>query len=151
MANSVEYLVAKAVFTKFSGTSALTTAMPGGLHQGKAKGLAGATALSTPYAVFSVDVNKNKCKLMASGDKIDCRVVTFQVWGNSSSNDTVDAAVKALRDAFHAQPLTDTSPTFTAISVLEVPVDMGQFNDKARRAGEAQWQGTWACEVVSAI
>ena len=136
--------------TAYNASATLQAAIPGGVHRDKVRGASTASAVTTPYCVFTVAKGKDK-KLLAGGDVIDHRLVTFKIFGPATSSPTVDAAVAALRTAFHCRPLTDTSPTYAALSVIEEPIDEGRLLAAARRAGEAVWQGIWAMEVTSQI
>lgn len=150
MGQSIEAIVSKAILTKYNATAALTTAIPGGLHREKVRGASAGTAQTRPYAVYQIRAS-NRNKQLAGGDVIDRRTVTFFIYDSATNMATADAAVDALRSAFHAQALTDTTPTYSAISVLEKPIDEGQLIPFPQRQGESQWQAAWQMEVTSAI
>lgn len=151
MAQSIDAIVSKAILTAYNASATLLAAIPGGIHREKVRGPSAGTAQTRPYAVMQVRKGKHQNKLMAGGTLIDYRLVTFFIYDAASNMATADAAVAALRTAFHAQPLTDTSPTYTAISVLEVQGDEGTLKVEPQRGGESQWQAAWQMEVCSQI
>jgi len=151
LAQSIDALVSKAILTAYNASTPLQTAIPGGIHREKVRGPSAGGVQTRPYAVYKVQKGKSRNKIISGGTVVDYRLVTFFIYDSASNMATSDAAIGALRSVFHAQPLTDTSPTYTAISVIEVPVDEGKLVVLPQRGGESQWQAVWQMEVCSQI
>jgi len=151
LAQSIDALVSKAILTAYNASTPLQTAIPGGIHREKVRGPSAGGVQTRPYAIFQVRQGPTPNIISTGGSVIDHRLVTFLIYDSASNQATADAAVAALRAAFHGQALTDTSPTYAALAVLEVAVDEGNLIVLPQRGGESQWQAAWACEITSQI
>lgn len=147
MSQSIDYIVSVGIARTFDNTSALTTALPGGIHRDAVKAPSDGSPVTQPYSIFTIQKARKKNIKMAGGGVIDRRLVIWKIYGPPTA---ADAAARALRDAYHCQPLTDGSG-YTAVSVTEEQNDLLQLITDPRRNAEAVWQALWAMNVESAI
>jgi hypothetical protein len=70
--------VAQAIKTKWDATPAITSAVPGGLHEGP---LDAASAVVAPWATLSVKQGPRENLYSSSGDWIDYEEVTITIYG----------------------------------------------------------------------
>ncbi len=147
MAQSVDWNISSAITYKYANTSALSTALGGGLHRDKVRAPVAGALETQPYAIFTITAGGGEYVLSTDGSVIDWRVVTFDVYGPP---DTADAAAAALRTAFHEQQLIDNAG-YTALAALEYQDDLMQLITNPRRSGEAVWNASWSMKVCSQL
>jgi hypothetical protein len=94
--------IVRAIKTKFDATTALTTAMTGGMHFRKRVRQKGEATTPMPYAVYNVDADAPQ-ENTGAGYVQKVRV-TWEVYAKKASD--FETAAEAIRDNFFRKPLT---------------------------------------------
>lgn len=144
MASSRQYLIAETILTKWNATAALATSCPGGLKFHLTKQPADTSAISEPYANFTIDITNVK-KQAGTGVQAITAIVTFEIWGGVAME--VSNALGDVQATFtYGQTLT--SPTGgTFIGMSSEPNDTIKPN-MWKRGGKINRQGVHIAKVM---
>ncbi len=139
--------IAQGITTLWAATSAVTTAVPGGLHNGRGK-----AGLTMPYAEIDVKQGPTGAETgwMTGGRYLDFRHVTLTIRGLKAGVSTALAAVRALFD--HEVSLgrfTNLAPP-NSLSVRIRPISIDDLHqDPEKQQGEDIWIGTAEYEILT--
>lgn len=140
MPNSVEHEIAILVKTKWDATAALATDCPGGLRWELFKQPADSSAISEPYAIFTISESRPPVRCVGD-DTILFRKVTFKVYGDEA---LAAAAVGTIRAAFRRAALGNPTGGYF-LHCLEVSGDASI--PIWARDSLMKWQAEWSCEI----
>jgi hypothetical protein len=144
VASSREYLLAETIYNKWTATTALGTSCPGGLKFIETKQPADTSAISEPYANFTIDI-VDVINSAGTTVQVITAIVTFSIFGGVSL--AVSGALGDVQATFSgAQSLTN--PTGGLFLAMIAEPGSGMDKEMWRRGGKLNRRGTHKAKVV---